>query len=52
VTKAAGKPFFFKQLGTSDKNQERRLDGRTWDEFPVGYVKKIKVVVNKPPKAA
>ena len=47
-----GKPFSIKQLGTSHKDQERELDGRTWDEFPEGYVKKVKGVVNKPPKAA
>lgn len=39
VTTAAGKPFFIKQLGTSHRNPERTLDGRTWDEFPTGYVK-------------
>jgi protein gp37 len=44
VTKAAGKPFFVKQLGTSHKAPERELDGRTWDEFPAGYVKQVKNV--------
>lgn len=30
-------PFFFKQWGTSRKKQAGRiLDGRTWDEMPVG----------------
>ena len=48
VTKAAGKPFFIKQLGTSHENQERELDGRTWDEFPEGYIKKVKGVVSRP----
>jgi len=48
ITKAAGKPFFIKQLGTSHEHQERELDGRTWDEFPDGYVKKVKGVVSKP----
>jgi protein gp37 len=47
VTKAAGKTFFIKQLGTSHEHQERVLDGRTWDEFPEGYVKKVKGVVAK-----
>lgn len=32
-------PFFIKQLGTSHKVQQRVLDGRTWDEFPEGWVK-------------
>lgn len=33
------KCFFIKQLGTSHKSAVRTLDGRTWDEFPRGYVK-------------
>lgn len=52
VTKTAGKPFFIKQLGTSHENQKRELDGRTWDEFPEGYVKKVKGVGNKPDPTA
>lgn len=44
VTKAAGKPFFIKQLGTSHKSPMRELDGRTWDEFPVGFFKRVKGV--------
>jgi len=36
-TKAAGKPFFIKQLGTSHKKPVRTLQGRTWDERPAGY---------------
>lgn len=32
-------PFFIKQLGTNHKKSERELDGRTWGEFPKGYVK-------------
>lgn len=39
VTKEAGKPFFLKQLGSSHKSPERELDGRTWEEFPRGWVK-------------
>jgi len=31
--------FFIKQLGTSHKIQERILDGRTWDQFPEGFIK-------------
>ena len=42
VTVAAGKPFFIKQHGTSHKAPERALDGRMWDEFPAGYVKRVK----------
>ncbi|MDA8411259.1 MAG: DUF5131 family protein [Treponema sp.] len=38
-TKAREIPFFIKQLGTSHKVQDRSLDGRTWDEFPVGFEK-------------
>ena len=41
VTKQAGKPFFIKQIGTSHQDPERVLDGRSWDEFPDGYVKKV-----------
>jgi len=48
VTKAAGKPFFIKQLGTSHKKPLRELDGRTWDEFPNGYIKKVKGVKTQP----
>lgn len=33
-------PFFLKQVGTSHKSPERSIDGRTWDEFPEGFVKK------------
>lgn len=36
-TKAAGKPFFIKQLGTSHKAPSRELDGRTWSERPRGF---------------
>jgi protein gp37 len=36
-TKAAGKPFFIKQLGASHKKPVRILQGRTWDERPAGY---------------
>jgi protein gp37 len=33
--RAAGVPFFFKQWGgVRKKDTGRRLDGRTWDEFP------------------
>jgi protein gp37 len=32
-------PFFIKQVGSSHKAPVRTLDGRTWDEFPVGFVK-------------
>jgi protein gp37 len=32
-------PFFLKQVGASHKKALRTLDGRTWDEFPVGFVK-------------
>lgn len=32
-------PFFIKQVGSSHKAPVRSLDGRTWDEFPVGFVK-------------
>ena len=38
-TKAAGKPFFIKQLGNDHRKQERELDGRTWEEFPAGFEK-------------
>lgn len=31
-------PFFIKRLGTSHRVPVRELDGRTWDEFPVGLV--------------
>lgn len=34
-----GIPFFLKQLGKSHKKPERELDGRTWEEFPPGFVK-------------
>lgn len=34
-----GLPFFLKQVGSSHKSPIRTLDGRTWDEFPVGFVK-------------
>jgi protein gp37 len=44
TTKPAGKPFFIKQLGTSHKSPQRTLDGRTWDDFPGGYVKEVKRV--------
>jgi len=44
VTKAAGKPLFIKQLGASHRLPERELDGRTWDEFPPGFVKRVKGV--------
>ena len=37
--KARGIPFFIKQLGASHKVSLRELDGRTWDEFPEGFVK-------------
>lgn len=32
-------PFFIKQVGSSHKAPVRTLDGRTWDEFPAGFVK-------------
>jgi len=32
-------PFFIKQLGSSHKVQQRVLDGRTWNEFPDGWIK-------------
>jgi protein gp37 len=33
----AGEPFFFKQWGgTQKKKTGRTLEGRTWDEMPVG----------------
>ena len=32
-------PFFLKQVGTSHKNSNRQLDGRSWDEFPEGFRK-------------
>ena len=32
-------PFFLKQVGSSHKKPVRTLDGRTWDEFPPGFVK-------------
>jgi protein gp37 len=36
----AGVPFFIKQVnGAHGKKSIRILDGRTWDEFPVGFVK-------------
>ena len=36
-------PFFFKQWGgTNKKKAGRLLDGRTWDQMPVIYKKKIK----------
>jgi len=41
VTKAAGKPFFIKQLGTSHKPPQRELDCRIWEEFPEGCIKKV-----------
>lgn len=41
VATAAGKPFFIKQLGTDHKKPKRELDGRTWDEFPDGFVKVV-----------
>lgn len=37
--KKRGIPFFIKQLGADHKKPQRELDGRTWDEFPVGFVK-------------
>lgn len=39
VAKAHEKPFFIKQLGNDHRNQQRLLDGLTWDEFPIGWVK-------------
>ena len=36
----AGVPFFIKQLnGEHGKKAIRTLDGRAWDEFPIGFVK-------------
>jgi protein gp37 len=32
-------PFFVKKVGSSHKAPVRTLDGRTWDEFPAGFVK-------------
>lgn len=32
-------PFFVKQVGASHKSPVRMLDGRTWDDFPDGFVK-------------
>jgi protein gp37 len=35
----AGVPFFFKQWGgTNKKKTGRVLEGRTWDEMPVGLM--------------
>jgi protein gp37 len=34
-----GIPFFVKQLGNDHRHPLRELDGRTWDEFPEGFVK-------------
>lgn len=39
VTKANGKLFFVKQLGSSHRVQERLLDGVEWSEFPEGFAK-------------
>jgi len=39
ASKAAGKPFFIKQMGTNHRNPDRVLDGRDWTEFPSGFVK-------------
>lgn len=36
---ARGLPFFLKQLGPDHRRPARQLDGRTWDEFPVGFRK-------------
>jgi len=36
---AHGLPFFLKQVGSSHKKPERELDGRTWDQFPDGFIK-------------
>lgn len=36
-TKALGKPFFIKQLGSSHHVQIRIIDGKTWDERPIGF---------------
>jgi len=35
----AGIPFFVKQLGDDHRRPVRELDGATWDQFPIGYVK-------------
>jgi protein gp37 len=32
-------PFFVKQVGTSHKKPERKLDGREWNDFPEGFNK-------------
>ena len=32
-------PFFVKQVGNNHRNPNRKLDGRTWDEFPEGFTK-------------
>jgi protein gp37 len=32
-------PFFLKQVGSSHKKPNRELDGRSWDQFPTGFVK-------------
>ncbi len=32
-------PFFIKQVGNDHRKPERRLDGRTWDQFPEGFNK-------------
>ena len=37
--KAAGLPFFIKQLGTDHKHSIRELDGREWSECPDGFIK-------------
>ena len=37
--KANDLPFFLKQVGANHRKPERKLDGRTWDEFPDGFVK-------------
>lgn len=36
---AAKIPFFIKQIGKNHRKPERKLDGRTWDEFPDGFRK-------------
>ncbi len=36
---AQGVPFFLKQIGPSHRKPIRELDGRTWDQFPNGFVK-------------
>lgn len=45
--RVAGVPFFFKQWGgVFKKSTGRELDGRTWDEMPVGEVEGRRIQLN------